>query len=703
MVPIGSFLRWLSSTAGYVPGNEAQLSLSDLLTTSGSSLVVATRFYPGAQKTLRSSWQAFRLQLRASLATANRSAFALSQSLTTPFAVPLLVSKTVILVTGAFIPKTSFRSNFLCVLFFDWCFFALFPLKLALTAGLFWVYNARKPRSLFYPPKEIPMNPKSPRIFFAVITFAFGCFAVTQAQTVATTPSPSPAASPIAAPSPGPDQKAYDEARRVKDPQKKIEALEKIIKDFPERFTAFQARNDILDTVIKNFPTQTDRIKAAAERYLTPTPGFGVVSSSNYITVAAKLMEAGLMLDWAEELARKGAAQYEDENAKQMRRQRARYEDTLGRIYLKQGRIKEAKTHLKLALTNDPELTTTLVALGQIAEQGRHHKEALEYFSAAAVKSALRKPDRQLMETAYRATHKDSLAGLEDLLDDKYRKLNAGIRFDHYQASSKRTNRIALAELFTGSGCGPCVAADLGFDGLLERYSRKDLVVLVYHLHIPLPDPMTNPATVERGKYYTVPGTPTSVVDGIKLSGGGGSRDMTKGFFDRVNPKIESELESPAQAQITLTGTVEGDLVKANVTVDEVKTPSVDLKLQIALTEEEVRYTGENGIRFHPMVVRSLGGKDANGFALTGSAPTKVEWTFDVKAMSSELKKYLDSYEQQGHRGDTFTFSEKKFQIDPNKLSLVAFVQNMKTKEILQTVYIKLSPAATASAQTNAN
>jgi tetratricopeptide (TPR) repeat protein len=375
----------------------------------------------------------------------------------------------------------------------------------------------------------------------------------------------------------------------------------------------------------------------------------------------------------------------------------------LGRIYLKQGRIKEAKTYLKRALTKDPELTTTLIALGQIAEQGGHHKEALEFFSSAAVKSALKKPDRQLMETAYRATHNDSLAGLEDLLDDKYRKLNAGIHFDHYQASAKRTNRIALAELFTGSGCGPCVAADLGFDGLLERYSRKDVVVLVYHLHIPLPDPMTNPATVERGKYYAVPGTPTPVVDGFRLPSAGGSRDMTKGFFDRVNPKIESELESPAQAQITLTGSFEGDLVKANVTVDELKTPSADLKLQIALTEEEIRYTGENGIRFHPMVVRSLGGKDANGFALTGSAATKVEWTFDVKAMSTEIKKYLDTYEQQGHRGDTFTFIEKKFQIDLNKLSLVAFVQNMKTKEVLQTVYIKLNSTTTASAQTNAN
>ena len=475
-----------------------------------------------------------------------------------------------------------------------------------------------------------------------------------------------------------------------------------MIKDFPDRFTAFQAKNDILDTLIRNFPSQTDRIKAAAERYLAPTPGFIVTGSSSYITVAAKLMEAGIMLDWAEELARKGAAQVEDEATKALRRQRARYQDTLGRIYLKQGKIKEARNYLKQALANEPELTTALVGLGQIAERSGKHKDALEYFSSAAVKSTLKKPDRQQMEAAYRATHHDSLDGLEDLLDDKYRKLNAGLHFDHYQATPKRSNRIALAELFTGSGCGPCVAADLGFDGLLERYSRKDLVVLVYHLHIPLPDPMTNPATVERGKYYAVPGTPTPVVDGFRLPSSGGPRDMTKGFFDRVNPKIESQLELPAQAQIILTGSWEGDVVRANVTVDEIKAPSPDLKLQVALTEEEVRYTGENGIRFHPMVVRSLGGKDANGFALTGAAPAKIEWTFDVKAMSTDLKKYLDSYEQEGHRGDKFTFSEKKYQIDSNKLSLVAFVQNMKTKEVLQTVYLRLNPPASASAQTDA-
>jgi len=384
--------------------------------------------------------------------------------------------------------------------------------------------------------------------------------------------------------------------------------------------------------------------------------------------------------------------------SKNLRRQRARSQDTLGRIYLKQGKDKLAQRFLKQALTNDPDITTSMVGLGTLAERAGKHKDAVEYFTSAAVKSPLKKADRETMEAAYRATHNNSLNGLDDLLDSKYRKLNAGLHFDHYQPSAKRTSRTALAELFTGSGCGPCVAADLGFDGLLDRYKRQDLVVLVYHMHIPLPDPMTNQTTMDRGKYYGVPGTPTPVVDGLRLPSAGGSREMTKGFYDRVNPKIESELESPAQAQIALTGSIAGDVVKANVVVDQVKAASPDLRIQLALAEEEVRYTGENGIRFHPMVVRSLGGKDANGFALAASGPTTVEWTFDVKAMSDQLKKYLDDYEKAGHRGDTFTFLDKKYQIDPNNLSLVAFVQDMKTKTVLQTVYLKLNAAAMTSA-----
>jgi tetratricopeptide (TPR) repeat protein len=524
---------------------------------------------------------------------------------------------------------------------------------------------------------------------------------LTHAQTVVTTqaPTPSPSSSPAATlPAPPPEQKAYDEARRIKDPQKKIEALEKVSKDFPNAFVASQARYEILDTVIKNFPKETERIRAAGESILEPVKSIPLSLGSTKMTVASRLLENGVLLDWAEELATTGSVMYEQEMAKNLRRTKARNEDTVGRIYLKQGKTKLASRTLKQALIDDPELNTSMIGLGQIAESSGDHKTALEYFTSAAVKSPLKKADRQLMETAYRATHHDSLNGLDDLLDSKYRKLNAGLHFDHYQTSARRTSRTALAELFTGSGCGPCVAADLGFDGLLERYKRQDLVVLVYHMHIPLPDPMTNQATMDRGKYYGVPGTPTPVVDGVRLPSAGGSREMTRGFYDRVNPKIESELEAPAQAQIAVSGSIAGDFVKASVVVDQIKTPSPDLRIQLALAEDEVRYTGENGIRFHPMVVRSLGGKEAKGFELSASGPTTVEWTFDVKAMSDQLKKYLDDYEKAGHRGDTFTFIDKKYQIDPNNLSLVAFVQDMKTKTVLQTVYLKLNAASMTSA-----
>ena len=89
-MPIGCFLGGFPPPLVTFPATRLEFLRATWLTTSGSSLVAATRFYPGARKTFRSSWQAFRLQLRASIASANRSAFTLSQSLTTPFADPFV-------------------------------------------------------------------------------------------------------------------------------------------------------------------------------------------------------------------------------------------------------------------------------------------------------------------------------------------------------------------------------------------------------------------------------------------------------------------------------------------------------------------------------------------------------------------------------------------------------------------------------------
>jgi hypothetical protein len=106
-------------------------------------------------------------------------------------------------------------------------------------------------------------------------------------------------------------------------------------------------------------------------------------------------------------------------------------------------------------------------------------------------------------------------------------------------------------------------------------------------------------------------------------------------------------------------------------------------------------HSGENGVRFHPMVVRSLGGDKAGGFDLT-AVPATIEHTFDLAKIKDELKAHLDDYEVNGRHGK-ITFSEKKHVINPQNLSVVAFVQDVKTRRILQSVHAKVKSAAMAS------
>ena len=113
------FFWWLSSTAGYVPGNEAQLSSSDI---ASHKRVLSYGCYPflsgRSGKPFDLPWQAFRPQRRASIATSNRSAVALSQSLTTPFADPFAGLKDRNLRDGeSYTEKVFNRQFFVCFIF----------------------------------------------------------------------------------------------------------------------------------------------------------------------------------------------------------------------------------------------------------------------------------------------------------------------------------------------------------------------------------------------------------------------------------------------------------------------------------------------------------------------------------------------------------------------------------------------------------
>jgi hypothetical protein len=252
---------------------------------------------------------------------------------------------------------------------------------------------------------------------------------------------------------------------------------------------------------------------------------------------------------------------------------------------------------------------------------------------------------------------------------------------------------MVLAELFSGSGCSPCVIVDLAYEGLLQRYRREDVAVLVYHLHRPLPDPMANPLTELRAGYYKVRGAPSVAFDGnfIGDSIGGAAWDRAVVRYREFTAQIDRALTAPAGAELKLSATPEGSMVKVKVLVDKVQTASEDLRLHVVLAEDLLRYTGENGIRFHPMVVRSMSAP--HGTPVAANRPTTLEHAFDVAKIAADLKSYLDEFEKNPpgeYKGEEVKFRRKMDAIDPKNLSVVAFVQDHKTKQVLQTAYIKV-------------
>ena len=117
-MPIGCFLRWLSSTAGYVPGNEAQISPSDI---AHHQRVLSNGCYPflsGRSENLSVFLASLSASTKGVIASANRSAFTLSQSLTTPFADPFVgLDGRDLRDTDAYTENDFFDQLFVCFIF----------------------------------------------------------------------------------------------------------------------------------------------------------------------------------------------------------------------------------------------------------------------------------------------------------------------------------------------------------------------------------------------------------------------------------------------------------------------------------------------------------------------------------------------------------------------------------------------------------
>jgi thiol-disulfide isomerase/thioredoxin len=542
------------------------------------------------------------------------------------------------------------------------------------------------------------------RLAITAVHCALACSAAF-AQTVEA-PKPPEAPKPAAAkpaPEVPPDVKAYRETIKETDPEKKIAALEKWKTEFPESPTRNAADLNILNTLATKLPAQQDRIrKHAAKMYKgAEAKNKGSVAYS----VATELLNANLLLNQAEKYGkrslaamrlgrylqeqldgyekRKQTAPAPEELKRRFDISRASRQALLGRIEVKLGRTEKGKKLLEESYAADANNVTVQSELGVLAAKAGDDRKAAEYLIPAKLSGRPTREAVEAFEAVYMKQHNGSVDGLEAMLDAEYNKRYPNpVKLERYVPTEKRSDRVVLAEVFTGSGCGPCAAADLAFDAAMDRYSRKDLAVIMYHVHVPRPDPMTTTETQAIQKAYTVNGVPTFLIDGKSMLGGG-SREMAKGVYDRFGEDIRKGLETPAEAHITAGASAKGNTVSVNARIHGVKSDSKDLKVKIALVEKELRYNGENGIRYHPMVLRAI-----KTFDLAGES---YQHAFDIDAAGKAIKDHLDDYESKGHRGETFKFLEKKFAIDRNHLAVVIFVHDEKTKHVLQAGFIDLA------------
>src|SRR5262249_6799686 len=152
------------------------------------------------------------------------------------------------------------------------------------------------------------------------------------------------------------------------------------------------------------------------------------------------------------------------------------------------------------------------------------------------------------------------------------------------------------AEVFSGAGCQPCVGADLAFEALLKRYSAREVVLLFYHKHIPLPDPLTNGASIARASYYNTRAVPAAYLDGVALPGVGGDRQSAQGIYARLARSFDQRLEVAPEVELELAVSLRNDRVDARVAARQRVSPATlptcsarsdtrKLRLHIALVE----------------------------------------------------------------------------------------------------------------------
>lgn len=214
---------------------------------------------------------------------------------------------------------------------------------------------------------------------------------------------------------------------------------------------------------------------------------------------------------------------------------------------------------------------------------------------------------------------------------------------------------FVLVEIATGTGCPYCPGAAMGADDLIANGHKAAIVE--YHNYND-DDPYKNQVSTDRTSYYGITAYPTAVFDGGNVSEGG---NATTSLYAGYAPKVEERitLSSFFELGIDVVATSETDFdVTVNAT-NIYEYTGTNTTIHLALTESNIEYAWQNQSHLD-FVCRDM-------YPNAGGTETTFVLNEEVSVNHSINVPYtLENCE------------------------LVAFIQDMDSKEILQTTKINI-------------
>jgi len=425
-------------------------------------------------------------------------------------------------------------------------------------------------------------------------------------------------------------------------------------------------------------------VKQIVDSYLKGKNDSG--ASEKKSTAAAFMVKMNVDIKGAEKLAVEAASSI---NKKTSLDTRLTLSTNLAMVYLASGKTKKALDVLvpisKLASPYDGDFWFTQ---GQVYEKSGNDTKAMESY----IQGLITFENPKIKPLADALVLKNKLG--DTYLSDKIATTkNEMINFEPGKFTGKnKSGKVVLAELFTGAECGPCVASDMAFDKLSEYYPKKDVAILEYHLHIPGPDPMTNPDTYKRYVYYGGDfGTPTVFFDGGEKLIGGGASVVSSNRFKVYDHLISQYMQNKPEFNLWGTAKLDNDnSVNLNYSIKKLDSKGKkNLALHFALAEKSISYTGSNGISKHIFVVRDLlNGSEGESFDVS-KKESKISHTISLTEVEAGIKTYLDdpTKDKSWRAGSFGGWKERPDTLNTTNLAVVAWIQDNDTKEILQSFY----------------